>query len=122
MTTVLHSIFSDSTFQAYSTLGDTEVSSTGASLTRQAGQTSAIFHPQTLSQSGSFLVKLQFRMTAPPGSAGADGMALAFLSKPHIGEGGYGLGYSQETANQGDFAIEREFSRSFALLTCRADG
>lgn len=51
---------------------------------------------------------MTFRLSAPPGSQGADGIALVFLSEPRMGQGGFGLGYTQQDLRAGDFAVEGE--------------
>lgn len=94
----------------YIALGDAIASRDETRLSWRGGQTSALFYPEPLPQNISFLAQLTFRMIAPPNAPGADGMALAFLSEPVLGEGGYGLGYSQRDPRDGDFAVEGKSS------------
>lgn len=76
-------------------------------LTSGSSQTGAAFFPTPLSQDRSFRCRVTFRLTAPPGSGEADGMAVVFCPEKKSGLGGYGLGYSG-LGGQGDFAVEGE--------------
>ncbi|KAK8861540.1 hypothetical protein IAR55_002362 [Kwoniella newhampshirensis] len=80
-------------------------------LTSSSSQTSAVFHPNSLSQTASYRVKLSFRLISPPGAGEADGIALVFTSEKGLGLGGYGLGYSG-VGGRGDFAVEIDTYRS----------
>ena len=85
--------------------GDAKVTSDVILLTGGSSQTSAVFCPTPVAQDKSFRCRVTFRMTAPPGSGEADGMAIVFASDKKLGLGGYGLGYSG-LGGQGDFAVE----------------
>jgi hypothetical protein len=88
--------------------GDTNLHKHGLVLTSGTSQTSAAFAKSSIKQDQSFRCMVTFRITAPPGSGEADGMAVVFSSEKKLGLGGYGLGYSG-LGGKGDFAVESEF-------------
>ena len=87
--------------------GDARVIDEGILLTSGSDQASAVFSPATLKQDQSFRCEVSFRLTAPPGSGEADGMAVVFCPERKLGLGGYGLGYTN-LGGKGDFAVESE--------------
>ena len=74
-------------------------------LTNKPDQVGHIFPPVRIPRNLSWLTTLEFRLTAPYGQAGADGIAVFFASEQKVGLGGYGLGYSG-IGTTGDFAVE----------------
>lgn len=86
--------------------GDAKASEHGVILTSGPSQTSATFCSDlSIAQTQSFRLTVNFRLSAPPGSGEADGIAILFSSEAKLGLGGYGLGYSG-VGGPGDYAIE----------------
>ena len=97
-----------STLNGVETLGDAEVKDGCIVLTSGSSQHGAAYHPTTLSQTQSYRLQTTFRLTAPPGSGGADGISVIVCHEKKLGLGGYGMGYSG-LGGHGDFAVESEF-------------
>ncbi|WVQ74506.1 hypothetical protein IAR50_004107 [Cryptococcus sp. DSM 104548] len=92
--------------------GDVQIDSNSTIvLTSTNSQTSAVFQPCPIPQTHSFSTNFNFRLTAPPGAGGADGIAIIFAHEQSIGQGGYGLGYSG-AGDEGDFAVEVDTYRT----------
>lgn len=87
------------------TLSAPAASFQGAVLTDKPGATGHVFPPERIPRDQSWRALMEFRLTAPPGQAGADGIAVFFASEQKQGLGGYGLGYSG-IGTTGDFAVE----------------
>lgn len=87
------------------TFGDARLTDGLILLTLGSSQSAAVFSPSPLLQAQSFRCQMDFRLTAPPGSGEADGIAMVFCPEKKLGVGGYGLGYSG-LGGQGDFAVE----------------
>jgi peptide-N4-(N-acetyl-beta-glucosaminyl)asparagine amidase len=83
----------------------------GHVLTDKPDQVGHVFPPERIPRDKSWKATLKFRLTAPPGQAGADGMAIFFASEQRVGLGGYGLGYSG-VGTTGDFAVEGQLLHS----------
>ncbi|KAK1927495.1 hypothetical protein DB88DRAFT_478214 [Papiliotrema laurentii] len=98
---------------AISCQGDATLSDAGVVLTTRGDQVGAAFASARIPQSTSWRAVMTFRLSAPPGSQGADGIALVFLSEPRMGQGGFGLGYTQQDLRAGDFAVEVDTFQSY---------
>ncbi|ORX33678.1 hypothetical protein BD324DRAFT_639140 [Kockovaella imperatae] len=96
---------------AISVLGDAIHTIDGVCLTSGPGHTSGVFLGVPHAQNANFCINVRFRITAPPGSGAADGIAIIFSPEPRLGESGFGMGYSG-VGGQGDFAVEIDTYRT----------
>lgn len=101
-------------------LGKAERKEDTTILTTRPDQVSGMFFSQPIDPEKSFRVRLHFRLTTPPGSQGADGIALVFSSEMKLGGGGFGLGYDG-IGKDGDFAIEGELALAGARRSHAVD-
>lgn len=100
----LHSTTAEGNLQL---LGDAAREKGATVLTTKSDQVSGMFFARPIDPVTSFRARLQFRLTAPSGGQGADGIALVFASELRLGVGGFGLGYDG-IGREGDFAVEGE--------------
>ena len=82
----------------------------GTVLTSKPDDVGYIFPSDRIPRGESWRATVKFRLTAPPGQAGADGIAIFFSTEQKLGQGGYGLGYSG-IGTTGDFAVESQWIR-----------
>jgi len=92
-------------FKDVEIFSDARLSNGQIVLTSGSSQTAAAFYPSAIRQNQTFRCQVTFRLTAPPGSGQADGMAVVFSPEKKLGLRGYGLGYSG-LGGKGDFAVE----------------